>query len=510
MKCRALHLWFAAASAALVLSQRRGSPRQAPGRPALKPSLVEAPGDCLYLLDGSCRVRDQGEVKLAVDVYCQCDRKIKNSLDLSKFLDGNLLPRKANLHKKTTCPEDPLRRSPGDEECSGVYRGDVGSILSPDWPQVYPNNRYCVYHVTVTPETCGSTSMDPITSSSHELVLVFRSDGSVQRNGFNITYTSSGCGNPAIPRVQWVVPGSRVVGGTEAEPGSWPWQVSLRPVDDETWHFCGGSIINEDWVVTAAHCVDGDYKPLVVVGEHSRTDPADDPERAVVATAKTINHPGFVWWTMVNDIALLKLASPLTFSDRVSPVCLSDTSMVTSPTTFCTITGWGTMAEGGDCCPNKLQQADVPIVEDDHCENTYQRLFRQSLGLVPRMRPAKHICAGYTEGGVDSCQGDSGGPLTCQAPDGTYYQAGVVSYGEGCGQEDIPGVYTEVSSVYEWIHECFKHSETFGWHNRTIADRDFVQHQPTTTDLVPDLLLTMVGRSSAAFGGLYSPICDRD
>ncbi|CAH1246895.1 OVCH1 [Branchiostoma lanceolatum] len=393
----------------------------------------------------------------------------------------------------------------GDEECSGVYRGDVGDVLSPGWPQVYPNNRYCVYHVSVTPgrtltltfnslelqdrrkrkgkkkkkkkkgrcsdglslydggpgstrrgETCGRPRLDPFKSSSHEVVLVFRSDGSVQRNGFNVTYTSSGCGNPAIPRTQWVVPGSRVVGGTEAEPGSWPWQVSLRPVDDETWHFCGGSIISEEWVVTAAHCVDGDYKPLVVVGEHTREDEGDDPERAVVATATTINHPDFNWWTMVNDVALLKLASPLTFSDRVSPLCLADSSMVTSPTTFCTITGWGTMAEGGDCCPNELQQADVPIVEDDHCKQTYQQLFRQSFGLVPMMRPARHLCAGYTEGGVDSCQGDSGGPLTCQAPDGTYYQAGVVSYGEGCGQENIPGVYTRVTSVYEWIRQTIE------------------------------------------------------
>eukprot|EP00058_Branchiostoma_floridae_P017554 XP_002603042.1 hypothetical protein BRAFLDRAFT_132269 [Branchiostoma floridae] len=316
MKCRALQLCIVAVLPLLVLSQRRGSPRTAPG------------------------------------------------------VDS------------------------GDEECSGVYRGDVGSILSPGWPQVYPNNQFCVYHVSVTPgrtvtvtinsvdlqerrrrkgkrkkkqrgrcpdvlslyeggpgsvkkgETCGRSSVNPFTSSSHEVVLVFRSDGSVQGNGFNITYTSSGCGNPAIPRLQWVLPGSRVVGGTVAEPGSWPWQVSLRANDDVTWHFCGGSIISEEWVVTAAHCVDGNYKPLVVVGEHSREDEGDDPERAVVATAMTIAHPDFYWWTMVNDVALLKLASPLTFSDRVSPLCLADTSMVTSPTTFCTVTGWGTMAEG--------------------------------------------------------------------------------------------------------------------------------------------------------------------
>ncbi|XP_054434992.1 chymotrypsinogen 2 isoform X2 [Pteronotus mesoamericanus] len=151
---------------------------------------------------------------------------------------------------------------------------------------------------------------------------------------FALLGTALGCGVPAI---QPVLSGlSRIVNGEDAVPGSWPWQVSLQ--DKTGFHFCGGSLISEDWVVTAAHC-GVRTSHLVVAGEFDQGSDAEDIQ--VLKIAKVFKNPKFNMFTINNDITLLKLATPARFSQTVSAVCLPDEADDFPAGTLCATTGWG-------------------------------------------------------------------------------------------------------------------------------------------------------------------------
>ncbi|XP_027474678.1 chymotrypsinogen B isoform X2 [Zalophus californianus] len=146
--------------------------------------------------------------------------------------------------------------------------------------------------------------------------------------------TAFGCG---IPTIHPVLSGlSRIVNGEEVVPGSWPWQVSLQ--DSTGFHFCGGSLISEDWVVTAAHC-GVRTSHLVVAGEFDQSSDAEDIQ--VLKIAKVFKNPRFNIFTVNNDITLLKLATPARFSQTVSPVCLPAENDDFPAGTLCATTGWG-------------------------------------------------------------------------------------------------------------------------------------------------------------------------
>ncbi|XP_022367147.1 chymotrypsinogen 2 isoform X2 [Enhydra lutris kenyoni] len=146
--------------------------------------------------------------------------------------------------------------------------------------------------------------------------------------------TAFGCGVPAIHPVLSGL--SRIVNGEDAVPGSWPWQVSLQ--DSTGFHFCGGSLISEDWVVTAAHCgVRTSHQ--VVAGEFDQGSDAEDIQ--VLKIAKVFKNPKFNIFTVNNDITLLKLATPARFSQTVSPVCLPNENDDFPAGTLCATTGWG-------------------------------------------------------------------------------------------------------------------------------------------------------------------------
>ncbi|XP_018615373.2 plasma kallikrein-like [Scleropages formosus] len=230
----------------------------------------------------------------------------------------------------------------------------------------------------------------------------------------------------------------KVVGGSEAEAGSWPWQASLQLKDSrgEDMHLCGASIINPRWVVTAAHCLKGSNPSSysVVTGMIKLSEAKESHE-----VEKIVKHQGFNDNTFENDIALFKLKTPVEYSETQQPICLASTQKEEGFwSQSCWVTGWGKITTGE--LPNALQQAQVPLIKPDACAS-----------LMPGSRLyGTMLCAGYKSGGVDTCQGDSGGPLVCQA-DGKWYLTGITSWGDGCGEAEKPGVYARVASFTDWI-----------------------------------------------------------
>uniref|UniRef100_A0A8C0GY03 chymotrypsin n=1 Tax=Chelonoidis abingdonii TaxID=106734 RepID=A0A8C0GY03_CHEAB len=236
-----------------------------------------------------------------------------------------------------------------------------------------------------------------------------------------------GCGLPAI---QPVISGyARIVNGETVVPGSWPWQVSLQ--DNTGFHFCGGSLISENWVVTAAHCGVSDR---VVLGEFDQGSPAEDVQVLQIV----FQNRKFSSGSMKNDITLLKLAKPANMTDRVSPVCLPAATDNFPGGLTCVTTGWGLTDPSGNNTPDQLQQAALPLLTNRQCKSYWGNIHDVM------------ICAGAA--GASSCMGDSGGPLVCQK-DGAWTLVGIVSWGSSTCSTSTPGVYARITKLRAWIDQ---------------------------------------------------------
>ncbi|XP_046404251.1 trypsin-3-like [Ischnura elegans] len=221
----------------------------------------------------------------------------------------------------------------------------------------------------------------------------------------------------------------RIVGGEDAAPGEFPYQLSLRIGG---YHICGASILSEDWAVTAAHC-------LLYVGHYSlqlMAGSLDVDEGDIYDVSKFSVHPNFDPATIDWDMAVLKVSTPFVFSCTVSPIALPAEGEELDAGTMVVISGWGYLSEEG---PNAkfLQKVTVPVYDQNECVLAY----KTSNGITDQM-----FCAGVKEGGKDACQRDSGGPVVTN--DKLY---GIVSWGLGCGGRGYPGVYAKVSSMKAFI-----------------------------------------------------------
>ncbi|XP_054553598.1 chymotrypsinogen B-like [Talpa occidentalis] len=241
-----------------------------------------------------------------------------------------------------------------------------------------------------------------------------------------------GCGVPAIPPVVSGI--KRIVNGKTAVPGSWPWQVSL--LDSIGFHYCGGSLINESWVVTAAHCKVRTFHNVVagVIDRRSKT----KKNMQVLRIAQVFDHPNFNVTTASNDIALVKLATPARFSSVVSPVCLPSAQDNFTAGSLCVTTGWGrTHYQGAG--PMKLHQATMPLLSNAECMRSWGSDIIDSM-----------VCAAGNR--ITVCKGDSGGPLVCQK-DGAWNLVGVVSWASDTCFISVPTVCTRVTEFMPWIEE---------------------------------------------------------
>ncbi|KAF3704467.1 Testisin [Channa argus] len=264
---------------------------------------------------------------------------------------------------------------------------------------------------------------------------------------------------------------TKIVGGVNATAGSWPWQVSVHYKDS---HICGGTLISNQWVLTAAHCIITNSVNLWTLYFGRVTQNGPNPNEVNRTVSQVIVNPNYNNTLFNNDVALMKLSSPVDYTNYIRPICLAGNSSQFYNSTPCWATGWGRL---GANQPNQgytfLQEVQIPVVGHKQCSCDYVQVT--GANITNNM-----ICAGQQNKGT--CQGDSGGPLQCKQGS-VWIQAGITSFGVPCATAGFPEVYARVSQFQTWItNEMAGANVNFVTYasNGTDQDNSFVCRTQTT------------------------------
>lgn len=358
-----------------------------------------------------------------------------------------------------------------------IQKGFQGRFNSPNYPQYYRGGVDCTWTLQTSSDARFRLICDPMEVPCQGDYIIYSPSGDAYfqdadkalcgygrvegySTGNQITvhfhssyYTQGGgfsCVAQALPKVNpscecGIKGQNRVVGGDPTGLTEWPWQASLIDVSQSTVgsQYCGGTLISSSWIVTAAHCT---YRRAaediaIVIGRHSldKVSPTSQTRRI----SRIVQHPAFNRRTVDNDISLLQLELPVTFSAAIRPICL--------PTRFVNydfnsqtgiVTGWGTTSFGGESS-NTLLEVSLPIVSTANCMKNNKVGNKITENMFCTYAPNK-----------DACQGDSGGPLNWLSKGtGRAYLVGITSWGVGCASENTPGVYTKVTNYLSWIQQ---------------------------------------------------------
>merc|ERR1712098_293090 len=422
-----------------------------------------------------------GSIKLSVTIS-QCDMIIVALLitavagldrDVSTMRNLTITPRKMRQVPALPCGSR-----------ADLNEDEEVTLESPNYPNLYPNGAKCSWSLMVPAgkevqvycesfhiergdflrigpdhwygKVDGGSSLIVPTGGElgdpqQKLKVVFKSNGSKQGNGFRCTFDveSENGGSTELRKqlhplqhlqragtcqcgIKGGTQSDRIVGGQEADQHEYPWQVGLVSRNGKT-PWCGGTLISDRHILTAAHCTAGSTASSIqiLLGEH-RT---NDDEFTRVDVSQINDDPNYSFPD--GDFSILTLTEPVTFTSSIRPACLPATTDKTYAGELATVTGWRTLSSGGNQ-PTVLMEVDVTVTTNEVCNNVY--------GGINDL----HICA--MDAGKDSCQGDSGGPLVVKEND-RWTLIGVVSFGYGCAQPDIPGVYARITQRMDWIKE---------------------------------------------------------
>eukprot|EP00096_Caligus_rogercresseyi_P010892 TRINITY_DN4102_c2_g2_i1.p1 TRINITY_DN4102_c2_g2~~TRINITY_DN4102_c2_g2_i1.p1 ORF type:complete len:359 (+),score=81.83 TRINITY_DN4102_c2_g2_i1:147-1223(+) len=247
------------------------------------------------------------------------------------------------------------------------------------------------------------------------------------------------CGKPTIST-------RRIVGGSEAGFGNFPWQALIRIGSSR----CGGALISPYFVVTAGHCVNSAEASSIRVylGEYTLYQRVEPLPRMKYSVSSIELHPHYRFTPQADrfDVALLRLKSRVLYQPHISPICLPSKNQIYKEGTLATVAGWGALQPDSPVRPNKLQAVDVRTISNRRCE-----LWHKHKGIYVDMFKDM-LCAGYRNGKRDACQGDSGGPLAVKdSVKGRWVLIGLVSAGYSCAKAGQPGIYHQVSKSSDWI-----------------------------------------------------------
>lgn len=255
-----------------------------------------------------------------------------------------------------------------------------------------------------------------------------------------------------------------IVGGSDVDIADYPWQISLQSTSGS--HYCGGSILDQEWILTAQHCVSGDAPSSLRIAAGMSDLSDSDAVGQVRGVAEIVVYPGYTDAGAGKDVSLLRLVSPLDLTSpsagAVAIVTQADVAAgLTDPGVLSTVSGWGRLSSGGNS-PDTLQAVSVPIVSNADAQAAY----------VNEDITDDQIAAGVMGvGGKDACQGDSGGPLVVSDGAGGVKLAGVVSWGYGCAEPNHPGMYARVSSFATWIRDTMSSASVAILSETGVADR---------------------------------------